>query len=202
VNVLLVAPTSGVKVPTAVLKIPPVPDILFQFPPDSSPEIIENKSIGVVEASLTDISPSIPVFGIGFTVTVKFTGLPKQPLADGNTVYVTDPLLTGLINVRDCSIVFPEPAVTPITLFEIAFHVNVVEGKLEIKSILVVSPSQIIVVGVMLPIIGTLLTITVAELVNGAVVTPSEIIINEYVELDVNGGVVNTKLPEEFNVII
>ena len=83
---LSVAPTSGVKVPVIASKVPPVPDVLVQSPPGCSPVIIENKSIWLVEDSLTKISPLTPVFGVGRITTSMLTELPEHPLLNGVTI--------------------------------------------------------------------------------------------------------------------
>ena len=57
-NVLVVAPTAGVKV--LPLNVPPVPVNLVQVPPVCSPVIILNKFIAVVLLSHTLVLPSVP----------------------------------------------------------------------------------------------------------------------------------------------
>ena len=62
-NVLVVAPTDGVKV--LPLNVPPVPVNLVHVPPVSSPVMIENKSIAVVLLSQILILPSVPAITCG-----------------------------------------------------------------------------------------------------------------------------------------
>ena len=45
---LVVAPAAEVNVAAAALKVPPVPDVLVQVPPDCSPVINADKSITFV----------------------------------------------------------------------------------------------------------------------------------------------------------
>ena len=67
-NVLVVAPTAGVKV--LPLNVPPVPVNLVHVPPAASPVIIVNKSIPVVLLSHTLTLPFVPADGGVVTVTV------------------------------------------------------------------------------------------------------------------------------------
>ena len=62
-KVLFVAPEAGVKVPAPALKVPPNPPVLVQTPPDCSPVINKNKSIGVVLLSQTMVDPFDPASG-------------------------------------------------------------------------------------------------------------------------------------------
>jgi hypothetical protein len=61
--VLEVAPEAGIKVPALALKVPPVPEVFVQFPPDCSPEIKLNKSIVALLESQTVVEPSVPASG-------------------------------------------------------------------------------------------------------------------------------------------
>ena len=63
VNVLVVAPDAGVYVPAPALNVPPVPVVLVQTPPDCSPVIKLNKSIGVVLLSQIVVEPFVPATG-------------------------------------------------------------------------------------------------------------------------------------------
>jgi hypothetical protein len=70
VNVEVVVPIAEVKVPAAALKVPPAPVVLVQTPPACSPEIKENKLIGVRLFSQIVVAPSVPAVGCGFMVIV------------------------------------------------------------------------------------------------------------------------------------
>ena len=63
VKVLVVAPLFGVNTPAAELKVPPVPLVLVQTPPKSSPVINENKLIDAVLVSQIVVEPSVPASG-------------------------------------------------------------------------------------------------------------------------------------------
>ena len=70
VNVLVLAPDAGVKVPLADTKVPPVPVVLVHVPPVSSPVNKEYKSIAVVLSSHTVVLLPVPAVGAELTVTV------------------------------------------------------------------------------------------------------------------------------------
>ncbi len=82
-----VTPGPGVNVPAPALKVPPVPLVLVQVPPDCSPVI---KFPNVIRAKLLAqivVAPSLPAVGCGFTVTVTMV----SSLAQGGvpaTVYL------------------------------------------------------------------------------------------------------------------
>ena len=70
VKELVVAPEAGVNVPAAALNTPPVPVVRVQTPPNCSPVIKPNKSIGVVLESQTVVEPSVPASGWALIVIV------------------------------------------------------------------------------------------------------------------------------------
>ena len=67
---LEVAPEAGTNVPAPALKVPPVPEVLVQTPPTSSPEIRLNKSMDATLESQTVVFPFDPASGCAFMVTV------------------------------------------------------------------------------------------------------------------------------------
>ncbi|CAM4127218.1 hypothetical protein FLBR109950_16070 [Flavobacterium branchiophilum] len=60
----------GTKVADAAVKVPPVPLVLVQTPPDCSPVIKSNKLIAVVLFSQTVVLPSVPALATALTFTV------------------------------------------------------------------------------------------------------------------------------------
>ena len=70
VNVLVVAPTAGVKVPPPALKAPPDPVVCVHVPPDCSPVIKLNKSITAELLSQISVLPSVPATGCGLILMV------------------------------------------------------------------------------------------------------------------------------------
>ena len=80
---LFVAPDASVKVPAAALNVPPVPVVLVQVPPDCSPVIKLNKSIGLVLESQTFMLPSVPAFGCALILIVAILeSLPQGATPD------------------------------------------------------------------------------------------------------------------------
>ena len=69
-NELEVAPEAGTNVPAPALKVPPVPEVLVQTPPTSSPEINPNKSMDTTLESQTVVPPFDPASGCAFIFTV------------------------------------------------------------------------------------------------------------------------------------
>ena len=65
-----VAPAAGVKVPAPALKVPPVPEVRVQTPPDCSPVIRPNKLMEEEELSQTEVEPSVPASAAGEILTV------------------------------------------------------------------------------------------------------------------------------------
>ena len=77
-NVDVVAPAAGTKVPAAALNVPPVPVNLVHTPPACSPVIKLDKVIVDVLLSQTVVLPSVPALACGVTVKLVITIL-SQP---------------------------------------------------------------------------------------------------------------------------
>ncbi|CAN1564798.1 hypothetical protein MCEGE10_02842 [Flavobacteriaceae bacterium] len=76
-NVEVVAPIAGVKVPVPVTKVPPEPVDFVQVPPAASPVIKLDSEIAAALFSQTVVLPSVPAL-TPVTVTV-LVAVPAQP---------------------------------------------------------------------------------------------------------------------------
>jgi len=91
--------------------IPPVIGPIVQL--KVVPDTLLFNTIFVVSPLHIIVGLDVVTFGIGFTVTTIFVGIPGHPFANGVTIYVTVPaVVPGLLSA--CDIVDPLDALAPV----------------------------------------------------------------------------------------